>query len=101
MTFVAFVAVAVALLVLGLAVGAAVVYFVSRNRQPAAPLIDEAAVRARIQADVEASLKERLLEAKEQAVQLRTEAEREARETKAQALQMEKRVIQKEENLDR
>jgi ribonuclease Y len=101
MTFVAFVAVAVALLVLGLAVGAAVVYFVSRNRQPAAPLIDEAALRAQIQADVEASLKERLLEAKEQAVQLRTEAEREARETKAQALQMEKRVIQKEENLDR
>ncbi len=101
MTFVAFVAVAVALLVLGLAVGAAVVYFVSRNRQPAAPLIDEAALRAQIQADVEASLKERLLEAKEQAVQLRTEAEREARETKAQAIQMEKRVLQKEENLDR
>src|SRR6202048_4843400 len=87
--------------VAGLLVGAVVVYFVTRNRQPATPPIDEAALRAQIQADVEASLKERLLEAKEQAVQLRTEAEKEARETKAQALQLERRLLQKEENLDR
>src|SRR6202521_1955078 len=87
--------------VLGLAVGAAVVYFVTRNRAPATPAIDEAALRAQIQSDVEASLKERLLEAKEEAVQVRTEAEKEARETKSQALQLEKRLLQKEETLDR
>src|ERR1700738_580751 len=87
--------------VVAAALGAGIVYFLTRNSQPATPPIDEAALRAQIQADVEASLKERLLEAKEQAVQMRTEAEKEARETKAQALQLEKRVLQKEENLDR
>ena len=93
--------VAVATAVLGLVVGAAVVYLITRNRAPAAPAIDEPALRAQIQSDVEASLKERLLEAKEEAVQIRTEAEKEARETKSQALQLEKRLLQKEENLDR
>src|ERR1700730_11076943 len=83
------------------ALGAGIVYFLTRNSLPAAPPIDEAALRAQIQSDVEASLKERLLEAKEEAVQLRTEAEKEARETKSQALQLEKRLLQKEEKLDR
>src|SRR3984893_15374576 len=87
--------------VVAAALGAGIVYLLTRNRQPAAPPIDEAALRTQIQADVEASLKERLLEDKEEAVQIRTEAEKEARETKAQAIQMEKRVLQKEENLDR
>src|SRR4030081_94799 len=87
--------------VVAAALGAGIVYFLTRNSQPAAPPIDEAALRAQIQADVEASLKERLLEAKEQAVQIRTEAEKEARETKSQALQLEKRLLQKEEKLDR
>jgi ribonucrease Y len=87
--------------VVAAALGAGIVYLLTRNRQPAAPPIDEAALRAQIQSDVEASLKERLLEAKEEAVQIRTEAEKEARETKSQALQMEKRLLQKEENLDR
>ena len=87
--------------VVGIAVGAAIIYLVTRNRQPAAPVIDEAALRAQIQANVEASLKERLLEAKEEAVRIRTEAEKEARETKSEAIQLEKRLLQKEENLDR
>src|SRR4030081_3290958 len=87
--------------VVAAALGAGIVYFLTRNSQPAAPPIDEAALRAQTEADGEASLKERLLEAKEQAVQMRTEAEKEARETKAQALQLEKRLLQKEENLDR
>jgi len=90
---------AVAIVALG--VGALIVYLLTRRRTPAAPQIDEAALRTQIQSDVEASLKERLLEAKEQAVQIRTEAEKEARETKSQALQLEKRLLQKEENLDR
>ena len=87
--------------ILGIAVGAAVIYLVTRNRQPAGPVIDEAALRAQIQSDVEASLKERLLEAKEEAVRIRTEAEKEARETKSEAIQLEKRLLQKEENLER
>jgi ribonucrease Y len=87
--------------IIGIAAGAAVVYLLVRNQAPAAPPVDEAALRAQIQAEVESSLKERLLEAKESAVQIRTEAEREARETKAQVLQLEKRLLQKEENLDR
>ena len=66
--------------------GAGIVYLLTRNRQPAAPPIDEAGLRAQIQSDVEASLKERLLEAKEAAVQIRTEAEKEARETRAKAI---------------
>jgi ribonuclease Y len=87
--------------VIGIAVGAAIIYLVTRNRQPAAPVIDEAALRAQIQSNVEASLKERLLEAKEEAVRIRSEAEKEARETKSEAIQLEKRLLQKEENLDR
>jgi ribonuclease Y len=63
--------------VIGIAVGAAIIYLVTRNRQPAAPVIDEAALRAQIQSNVEASLKERLLEAKEEAVRIRSEAEKE------------------------
>src|SRR3979411_2015903 len=81
--------------------GAGIVYLLTRNRQPAAPPIDEGTLRAQIQSGVRASLKEPLLEAKEEAVQIRTEAEKEARETKSQALQLEKRPLQKEENLDR
>ncbi len=87
--------------VIAAVVGAGIVYLLTRNRQPAAPAIDEAALRAQIQSDVETSLKERLLEAKEEAVRVRTEAEKEAREIKSQALQLEKRLLQKEENLDR
>src|SRR5438309_11817646 len=87
--------------ILGIAVGAAIIYLVTRNRQPAAPVIDEAALRAQIQSDVEASLKERLLEAKEEAVRIRTEAEKEEREIKSDAIKLEKRLLQKEEKLDR
>ncbi|GAC1657872.1 MAG: ribonuclease Y [Candidatus Dormibacteraceae bacterium] len=93
---------AVVALIIGIGAGAAVVYLIlSRSRPPAAAPIDEAAVRAQIQSDVEASLKERILEAKEEAVRVRSDAEKEARETKAQNLAVEKRLIQKEENLDR
>jgi len=93
---------AVVALIIGIGAGAAVVYLIlSRGRPPAAAPIDEAAIRAQIQSDVEASLKERILEAKEEAVRVRSDAEKEARETKAQNLAVEKRLIQKEENLDR
>src|SRR5258707_362498 len=64
--------------VIAAVVGAGIVYLLTRNRQPAAPAIDEAALRAQIQSDVETSLKERLLEAKEEAVRARTERGTEA-----------------------
>jgi ribonuclease Y len=52
-------------------------------------------------ANVDTQVKERLLEAKEEAVQIRTAAEREARESRAQAQQVERRLLQKEDNLER
>ncbi|MBJ7599896.1 MAG: ribonuclease Y [Candidatus Nephthysia bennettiae] len=52
-------------------------------------------------AEVESSVKERLLEAKEEAVRIRTAAEQEARETRAQFQVYERRLHQKEENLER
>src|SRR5438477_127328 len=51
--------------------------------------------------DAETQAKEKLLEAKEEAVKVRTAAEQEAREYRAQSQQIEKRILQKEENLDR
>ncbi|MDQ6742532.1 MAG: ribonuclease Y [Candidatus Dormibacteraeota bacterium] len=52
-------------------------------------------------AEVESSVKERLLEAKEEAVKIRTAAEQEAREGRAQVQVYERRLHQKEENLER
>src|SRR5438093_730120 len=51
--------------------------------------------------EAESKAKEKLLEAKEDAVKVRTAAEQEAREYRAQSQQIEKRLLQKEENLDR
>ena len=51
--------------------------------------------------DAETQAKEKLLEAKEEAVKIRTAAEQEAREYRVQSQQIEKRLLQKEENLDR
>src|SRR5947199_4640801 len=50
--------------------------------------------------EAETQAKEKLLEAKEEAVKIRTTAEQEAREYRAQSQQIEKRLLQKEENLD-
>src|SRR6195256_2988321 len=52
-------------------------------------------------AEVESSVKERLLEAKEEAVKICTAAEQEARETRAQFQVYDRRLHQKEENLER
>src|SRR5260370_4577812 len=51
--------------------------------------------------EAETQAKEKLLEAKEDAVKVRTAAEQEAREYRLQSQQIEKRLLQKEENLDR
>src|SRR3984893_7297352 len=52
-------------------------------------------------AEVERSVKERLLEGKEEAGKIRTAAEQKARETRAQFQVSERRLHQKEENLER
>jgi ribonucrease Y len=51
--------------------------------------------------EINSQTKEQLLEAKEEAVRIRTAAEQEARDTRAQAQQYERRLYQKEENLER
>ncbi|MGH7777622.1 MAG: ribonuclease Y [Candidatus Dormibacterales bacterium] len=89
--------------VLGIALGAAVAYTVAARRTKDSAHgaeLAEAEIRARL-AGEEASIKERLLEAKEEAVRIRTAAEQEARETRAQAQQGERRLLQKEESLER
>ncbi len=53
------------------------------------------------QKDLEASRRQALLEAKEEALQLRAEVENENREKRAEIQRLERRLSQKEENLDR
>lgn len=53
------------------------------------------------QKDLEASRRQALLEAKEEALQLRAEMENENREKRAEIQRLERRLSQKEENLDR
>lgn len=70
------------------------------RRQTAAPGPTDFDIQRRL-SDAESSVKEKLLEAKEEAVKIRAAAEQEARETRAQAQQYERRLLQKEENLER
>jgi ribonucrease Y len=56
---------------------------------------------ARIVSEAETRQKELLLEAKEEAIRLRTQAELELRERSNDSQRQERRIIQKEENLDR
>ncbi|HZK73387.1 MAG TPA: Rnase Y domain-containing protein, partial [Clostridia bacterium] len=90
-------------LVVALLVGFGGAYLLLRGRQSsgasAAGVLEIKAQQALSEAEVQA--KEKLLEAKEEAVQIRTTAEQEAREYRAQSQQIEKRLLQKEENFDR
>ena len=89
----------VAIAILAAAIGFGIAYFLLRGRAGARPETDtQAQVRL---AEVESTVKERLLEAKEEAVQIRTAAEQEARETRSRAQQLEIRLLQKEENLEK
>jgi ribonuclease Y len=72
----------------------------TRSVENAERAAEEARASQRL-AEVEGSVKERLLEAKEEAVKIRTAAEQEARETRAQIQVYERRLHQKEENLER
>jgi len=53
------------------------------------------------QRELETSRRQALLEAKEEAIQLRTDVENENREKRAEIQRLERRLVQKEENLDR
>src|SRR6266699_6419547 len=91
-----FVPALVAALLVG--VGAAYLYLQRRSGDGASAV---AAKAQQVMAESETQAKEKLLEAREEAVTIRTNAEQEAREYRAQSQQIEKRLLQKEENLDR
>ncbi|MCZ8535680.1 ribonuclease Y [Paenisporosarcina quisquiliarum] len=89
---------------LGLFVGAVVSYFLIKNvndskvtgaKQSAVLIVDEA------KREAEALKKEALLEAKDETHKLRSEAESDIRERRAELQKQENRYLQREENLDR
>ncbi|MBU0905512.1 MAG: ribonuclease Y [Planococcaceae bacterium] len=89
---------------IGLIVGAAVSYFLVKNvndskvtgaKQSAVLIVDEA------KREAEALKKEALLEAKDESHKLRSEAESDIRERRAELQKQENRYLQREENLDR
>ncbi len=92
--------VAVVIGVLALAVGALLGYTlkvrIGRGKVEAAERSAE-----RIVADAEAKQREALLEAKEEAIKLRSQAEAELKGRRDEILRLEQRVAQKEESLDR
>src|SRR5205807_1493681 len=86
--------------VVGLAGGFGAAYLLLRRRQSdGSQVLELKAQQTLLEAETQA--KEKLLEAKEEAVKVRTAAEQEAREYRVQSQQIEKRLLQKEENLDR
>ncbi len=85
--------------VVALGVGVLVTYLVVSRRQSNGSHTLELRAQQSV-LDAESQAKEKLLEAKEEAVKIRTAAEQEAREYRAQSQQIEKRLLQKEENLD-
>jgi ribonuclease Y len=89
-----------ATVILGVGIG----YFVALARSRQNQLIELREVESKAQqrlSEIETAAKERLLEAKEEAVRIRTAADEEARQTRAQAQESQRRLIQKEENLER
>jgi len=83
-----------------LLIGGAVAYFIVRGRT-AAGEVAAGVENERLLADAQAQTKEMVLEAKEEAHRIRTSAEQDARERRAQVQKLEQRILQKEENLDR
>src|SRR5258708_2964666 len=89
-----------AAIVVALLAGFGVAYLLLSNRQGNGVSALEAKAQQAL-SEAETQAKEKLLEAKEDAVKVRTAAEQEAREYRLQSKQIEKRLLQKEENLDR
>ena len=86
-------------LVVALLAGFGAAYLIAQRRSSDGASANEAKAQQAL-AEAETQAKEKLLEAKEEAVKIRTAAEQEAREYRAQSQQIEKRLLQKEENLD-
>src|ERR1700704_3121069 len=95
-----FVLVVAVLVALGAGFGAAYLLLQRRPKQDDGTSALELKAQQSL-SEAETQAKEKLLEAKEEAVKIRTAAEQEAREYRAQSQQIEKRLLQKEENLDR
>src|SRR2546428_13478219 len=90
----------VPLLVVALLAGFGAAYLLYRNRQGNGASAFEVKAQ-QVLSEAETQAKEKLLEAKEEAVKVRTAAEQEAREYRVQSQQIEKRLLQKEEDRDR
>jgi ribonuclease Y len=90
------VVVGVLALVLGALIGQAI-----RDRREKARLTAASADAERIVQEAQTKEKEVLLEAKEESIRIRTQAEAEAKELRQEVLRLEQRVAQREENLDR
>lgn len=90
------VVVGVVALVLGALLGNAL-----RVRRETGKLAAAEADAARIIAEAQTREKETLLEAKEEAIRVRAQAEEEAKTRRQESLRLEERVLQREENLDR
>jgi ribonuclease Y len=88
--------------VIGLLVGVALAFLYLRSRPSATDHAAAAEAEAqRILADAETRQKELLLEAKEEAIRLRAQAESELKERRAEVARQERRLAQRDENLDR
>ena len=87
-------------LIVGLLVGA-LVGFMARRRSDGTLLQQAEEQASRILAEAESRQKELVLEAKEETLTLRNNAEAELRERRTEAARIEQRLAQKEENLDR
>jgi ribonuclease Y len=84
----------------GLVVGAVFVYFWLRS-QSAGQTADAQEGAERTLTEAQARAKEVVLEAKDEAHRIRTTAEQDARERRAEVQRLERRNLQKEENLER
>ncbi|HUZ89222.1 MAG TPA: ribonuclease Y [Candidatus Acidoferrales bacterium] len=94
----------VVLLLVAVLLGGGAGFVVARNRvrrSTGRELSELKAVSERNLFESETAVKERLLEAKEEAVRIRSAAEEEARTERAQIQQSERRLNQKEENLEK
>jgi len=90
------VVVGVLALVVGALIGQAL-----RNRREKAKTAAASADADRIVAEAQTKEKELLLEAKEESIRIRGQAETEAKELRQEVLRLEQRVAQRDENLDR
>ena len=86
--------------VVGLAIGALLGYSVRRSATRDREAEAEQAA-AKILVDAQAKEKETLLSAKEEAIQLRAQAEQESKARRDEVLRLEQRVANREETLDR